>query len=243
MAAYLDIGLIDSPGATSGSAKAIPAFDELRGIPLHRTQDGGMCKVQSAFRHHLDQIAEAELITQIPAHTQDAHLAVEVPPSKQFLNAIQFAHRWSSTLQEPKVPDGPRPFAPKPLVEGHRSVLKRIYSCEAYYERVKIYLSRTYSKNEEERSRQRWLTRGNLRAFVTSIFRRGVFGRHRWSYWRFLLTAATHYRHCIGPAMTLADMGYHFQVMTSRLSDTVSHPVLPAAESQIQVHRTGRNGP
>ena len=29
------------------------------------------------------------------------------------------------------------------LVEGYRSVLKRIYSCEAYYERVKLYLSRT----------------------------------------------------------------------------------------------------
>ena len=29
------------------------------------------------------------------------------------------------------------------LVEGYRSVLKRIYSCEAYYERVRLYLSRT----------------------------------------------------------------------------------------------------
>ena len=115
------------------------------------------------------------------------------------------------------------------LIEGYRSVLRRIYSCEAYYERVKIYLSRTYSKNEEKRTRQRWLTRGNVRAFVTSIVRQGVFGSHRWSYWRFLLTVATRYRHCVGPAMTLAVMGYHFQVMISRLSDAVSSTAEPSA--------------
>ena len=49
------------------------------------------------------------------------------------------------------------------LVEGYRSVLKRIYSCEAYYERVKLYLSRTQPSRgrirQERKSRQRWLTR------------------------------------------------------------------------------------
>ena len=106
------------------------------------------------------------------------------------------------------------------LVEGYRSVLKRIYSCEAYYERVKLYLSRTQTQPATNRcdTRQRWLTRGNARAFVTSIVRQGVFGRQRWSYWKFLLTVATRYRHCVGAAMTLAVMGYHFQVMTKRLS-------------------------
>ena len=66
VAAHLDIGLIDPPGATSRPAKTIPAFDELRCVPLHPTQDGGMSKVQSALRHHLDQIAEAELVAQVP---------------------------------------------------------------------------------------------------------------------------------------------------------------------------------
>src|ERR1017187_9319301 len=47
VAAHLDISLIGSPGATSGPAKTIPAFDELRCIPLHPTQDGGISKVQS----------------------------------------------------------------------------------------------------------------------------------------------------------------------------------------------------
>ena len=118
------------------------------------------------------------------------------------------------------------------LIEGYRSVLKRIYSCEAYYERVKLYLNRTQPKpnrreHGQQRSRQRWMTRGNVRAFVTSILRQGVFGRQRWSYWKFLLTVATRYRHCVGAAMTLAVMGYHFQIMTRRLSEAVSVPVLP----------------
>jgi radical SAM superfamily enzyme YgiQ (UPF0313 family) len=110
------------------------------------------------------------------------------------------------------------------LVDGYRSVLKRIYSCEAYYERVKLYLSRTQPRpgkasQRAQRTKQKWLTKGNARAFVTSIIRQGVFGKQRWSYWKFLLTVATRYRHCVGAAMTLAVMGYHFQVMISRLSE------------------------
>jgi radical SAM superfamily enzyme YgiQ (UPF0313 family) len=115
------------------------------------------------------------------------------------------------------------------LVEGYRSVLKRIYSCDAYYERVRLYLSRTYPRNSKQKTKQQWLTVGNARAFVTSLVRQGVFGRQRWSYWKFLLTVATRYRHCVGAAMTLAVMGYHFQVMTSRLSDHAGAPVASQA--------------
>ena len=107
------------------------------------------------------------------------------------------------------------------LVDGYRSVLQRIYSCEAYYERVKLYLSRTHPHPGERRSRQQWLTPANARAFVTSIVRQGVFGRQRWSYWKFLLTVATRYRHCVGSAMTLAVMGYHLQVITHKLYEAV----------------------
>jgi radical SAM superfamily enzyme YgiQ (UPF0313 family) len=124
------------------------------------------------------------------------------------------------------------------LVEGYRSVLKRIYSCEAYYERVKLYLSRTHSRIEKRTTRQRWLTRGNARAFVASIVRQGIFGRHQWSYWKFLAQAATRYRRCFGAAMTLAVMGYHFQVMTQKLSKATDLAAQPSGE--IPLHGTGR---
>jgi len=107
------------------------------------------------------------------------------------------------------------------LVEGYRSVLDRIYGCEAYYDRVKLYLNRTHPKNGPQKSQQQWFTRSNARAFVTSIVRQGVFSRQRWSYWKFLLAVATRYRHCVGAAMTLAVMGYHLQVITQKLSEAV----------------------
>ncbi len=103
------------------------------------------------------------------------------------------------------------------LVAGYRSVLQRIYNSDAYFQRVKLYLSRTQSKSGELSSKQRWLTHSNARALVTSIVRQGVLDRQRWTYWKFLMTAATRYRHSFGSAMTLAVMGYHFQVMTRKL--------------------------
>jgi len=136
----------------------------------------------------------------------------------------------------------PRMDAAK-LVEGYREVLKKIYNCEAYYERVKLYLSRTHARPEKGNTRQRWLTGSNARALVTSIVRQGVFGRQRWSYWRFVLTVATRYRHCAGAAMTLAVMGYHFQVMTQRLSKSIDLATLPAESGQILLHEESRRFP
>ena len=114
------------------------------------------------------------------------------------------------------------------LVDGYRSVLKRIYSCEAYYERVKLYLNRIQSKQGERIRITKWaLTPGNARALVTSILRQGVLGPQRRSYWKFLLTAATRYRSTFSAAMTLAVMGYHFQVMTRKLLKGVEQPIPP----------------
>jgi hypothetical protein len=51
-----------------------------------------------------------------------------------------------------------------------------------------------------------------------SIVRQGVLGRARLSYWKFLLLAATRYRRSFGAAMTMAVMGYHFQIITEQIS-------------------------
>jgi len=98
------------------------------------------------------------------------------------------------------------------LIEGYRSVMKRIYGCEAYYERVKLHLSRAGPKE------RRRLTYGNVRALLTSLVLQGVFSKARLSYWKFLLAVTARYRHSFPAAMTLAVMGYHFQVMTRQLS-------------------------
>ncbi|MGB0051068.1 MAG: DUF4070 domain-containing protein, partial [Terracidiphilus sp.] len=144
----------------------------------------------------------------------------------------------------------PRMDAAK-LVEGYRQVMKRIYNCEAYYERVKLYLNRAHPKpakraaGERAKSRPRpqseqWMTRANMRALLHSIVRQGLFGRHQWSYWKFLAEAATRYRRCFGAAMTLAVMGYHFQVMTQKLSKAIDSARQPAESGQNLLPETGR---
>jgi hypothetical protein len=76
------------------------------------------------------------------------------------------------------------------------------------------------------------MTGANARAFVTSIVRQGVFGRQRWSYWKFLLAVSTRYRRCVGKAMTLAVMGYHFQIMTQKLTEAVDSLALSPAKTR-----------
>ena len=97
------------------------------------------------------------------------------------------------------------------LVEGYRSVMKRIYSHEAYYERVKLLLSRCHPTSTGR------VTYSNLRALVSSIVRQGIIGRGRLSYWKFMLTTAMRHPRSFDVAMTLAVKGYHFQIMTRRL--------------------------
>jgi hypothetical protein len=77
------------------------------------------------------------------------------------------------------------------------------------------------------------MTRENMRALATSIVRQGVFGRAKWSYWKFLAAAATRYRHCFASAMTLAVMGYHFQVMTRKLGKAMEQSARTAAEESV----------
>ena len=132
------------------------------------------------------------------------------------------------------------------LVEGYRSVLKRIYNCEAYYERVKLYLNRAHPKPAKgERVKKQasppFLTRDNMRALANSIVRQGVFGRHQWSYWKFLAAAATKYRRCFGTAMTLAVMGYHFQVMTRKLSKAMDKATKAAKAENELLAETARS--
>lgn len=57
-------------------------------------------------------------------------------------------------------------------------------------------------------------------ALCRSVVKQDVFGNARASYWKFLLDAATRYRHAFGPAVTLAIMGYHFAAVTKEVCQT-----------------------
>lgn len=101
---------------------------------------------------------------------------------------------------------------PHRLVEGYRSVLRRIYDREAYYARVRAYLHRCRPHYQAR------INLANVRALFLCVLRLGVLDRARFSYWKFLLLAATRYRRSFGAAMTMAVMGYHFQQITEQVS-------------------------
>ncbi len=97
---------------------------------------------------------------------------------------------------------------PAKLIEGYRSILKRIYDCDAYYDRVRDFL-----QHYRPAFRMRH-TLDDYRALLRSILKQGVLGGARASYWKFFFDAATRYRYAFGTAITLAIMGHHFQTIT-----------------------------
>ncbi|HEX3663437.1 MAG TPA: DUF4070 domain-containing protein, partial [Acidobacteriaceae bacterium] len=104
------------------------------------------------------------------------------------------------------------------LLEGYRSVLRRIYSSDCYYQRVRHYLSICRPRYRAS------FSVANVRALCLSILRQGILHRSRVSYWKFVFTAATRHPRQFGAAMTMAVMGYHFQTMTDRLLSAAKDP-------------------
>jgi radical SAM superfamily enzyme YgiQ (UPF0313 family) len=104
---------------------------------------------------------------------------------------------------------------PQRLMEGFRSILHRIYSQEAYYDRVRRFLSQYHPRYPARRGLSAYT------ALARSILKQGVLGlgQSRASYWKFLLEAATRYRNVFDEAMTLAVMGFHFQVLTRQICE------------------------
>ena len=99
----------------------------------------------------------------------------------------------------------------KRFVEGYRSVMKRLYDQDSYYERVRHFLSQYQPATRVRRSFSDYL------ALTQSIIRQGILDSQRSSYWKFFLDAATKYRYAFGTAMTLAIMGHHFRIITADL--------------------------
>ena len=97
---------------------------------------------------------------------------------------------------------------PHRLVEGYRSILRRIYDPDQYYERVRRFLAEFHPGCRARRSLSDYVALGRC------ILKQGLLGEARASYWKFFLEAATCYRHAFDTAITLAIMGYHFQTLT-----------------------------
>jgi hypothetical protein len=97
---------------------------------------------------------------------------------------------------------------PGELIEGYKSILQRIYHPDEYYDRVRRFLREFRPAHHRARSLSDYL------ALARSMVKQGMLGRSRTSYWKFFVEAATRYRHAFDTAITLAIMGYHFQILT-----------------------------
>ena len=100
---------------------------------------------------------------------------------------------------------------PKRLVEGYRSILKRIYNQDAYYDRVREFLRRYQPAHEGTLRWEDYLT------LVRSMIRQGLFTSGRRRYWQLFFETLANNSKAFGTAISLAIMGYHFEKITRRV--------------------------
>ncbi|MFL9935691.1 hypothetical protein P0D88_42985 [Paraburkholderia sp. RL18-103-BIB-C] len=56
---------------------------------------------KATFGHHLNQIAQAQLVTQVPANAQDDDFAIEMPTFEQLVNVPQLTHLFALRASKP----------------------------------------------------------------------------------------------------------------------------------------------
>ncbi len=82
-----DVGFVDTSGAPREAGEAVPALFEFGDIAMDPTHDRRVRQREPAFSHHLDKIAKAEVVSQIPAHTEDDDLPVEMAAFEKLVRA------------------------------------------------------------------------------------------------------------------------------------------------------------
>jgi len=112
--------------------------------------------------------------------------------------------------------DGVLNFVPKldreTLVEGYRSLVKRLYAPDAYYRRILTFL-REYRPSGPKYH----LNWGDVKAFIKSLWVIGLRTPGRREYWKFFVNALIFHRRAFGEAMSLAIFGYHYRRIAATL--------------------------
>lgn len=98
------------------------------------------------------------------------------------------------------------------LIEGYRSLVKRLYAPDAYYQRILTFL-REYRPQGPRFQTARW----DIMAFVKSLWIMGVWTRGRRAYWKFFTRTLLFHRRAFAEAMTLAIVGHHFRRIAAAL--------------------------
>src|SRR5260370_5161845 len=108
-----DGGFVDAPRLSSRASEAVPTPFEFRRVALDPAHDRGVRQGEPAFGHHLHEITKAEFVPQIPAHTKDDDLPVEMAAFEKIIN-VQHAGPVSSRANLPPNMQRPRPLHQSP---------------------------------------------------------------------------------------------------------------------------------
>jgi hypothetical protein len=98
------------------------------------------------------------------------------------------------------------------LIEGYRSLVKRLYSPQMYYHRIRAFLSEYRPQGPRFR-----LSCRDIKAFLKSLWIMGIWSRGRREYWKFLSRAVLFHWRAFPEAMTLAIIGHHFRRVAATL--------------------------
>jgi hypothetical protein len=98
------------------------------------------------------------------------------------------------------------------LLDGYRSLVKRLYAPRPYYRRIMSFL-REY-RPQGPRTRP---THGGVAAFFRSLWVLGVRSRGRGAYWSFLARTLLRHPRKFTEAMSLAIVGHHFRKVAESL--------------------------
>jgi radical SAM superfamily enzyme YgiQ (UPF0313 family) len=91
------------------------------------------------------------------------------------------------------------------LLNGYQKIIRNIYSCKAYYARVKLFLKKYEPPFHEP------LTLNRFMAFLKSILYIGILDRDSRYYWRLLLWSLFKKPRSFPLAVTYSIYGYHFR--------------------------------
>jgi radical SAM superfamily enzyme YgiQ (UPF0313 family) len=100
------------------------------------------------------------------------------------------------------------------LVEGYKKLLKKIYSPKYYYARLRIFIA-----NYRPMTKKRF-SFAEMKAFVHSLWRIGIFSRANWRYDKLLFKTIIIKRRSFPNVVEQGILGVHLQAVSRRVYKT-----------------------
>ncbi len=156
----------------------------------------------SVFQRQIDFIQRSGIVTAMVG-------ILQAPIGTKLYKRMEAAGRLRGSMNGDNV-DGTTNIVPamdfERLYRGYRSILNHVYAPRHYYQRVRTFL-REYRVPRVKAT----LSRADIRAFLRSLYRLGIFGRERLEYWKLVLWTAVRKPALLPLAVTLAIYGHHFR--------------------------------